>query len=263
MALLTLALLLSIALQGCAFTYSSDGLESSPEDLKNGDVCQDCTKIFELLVDMLSNADLQKKIMNDIESVCALLPGPTANLCKQEVEKMFPLAINFVTAILKPAEVCKLLGLCSSCDKEQMLSYFANEAIQAAVRSDNVKPSTECAFCTFLIKTLESLLPKERTESAVIKLLEEICHILPSSYRNQCETVIDKVTRTVLDAILEHATPEAICHLMHFCKGEESLLVDPCTLTTYRCRDIKTAVRCGTLFYCQKFAWKPLKYNTI
>lgn len=95
----------------------------------------------------------------------------------------------------KPAEVCKILGLCSSCDKEQMLSYFAQEALQAAVTSDNVsiwslerhiagrkknkqhcaellpfmclnqvKPSTECSFCTFLIKTLEGLLPKERTE---------------------------------------------------------------------------------------------------
>lgn len=98
----------------------------------------------------------------------------------------------------KPAEVCKILGLCSSCDKEQMLSYFAHEALQAAVTSDNVsiwslerhtvgkkkkqknkkhcaellpfmclnqvKPSTECSFCTFLIKTLEGLLPKERTE---------------------------------------------------------------------------------------------------
>lgn len=42
----------------------------------------------------------QKKIMNGIESVCALMHGPAANLCKQEVEKMFPLAINFVTSIL-------------------------------------------------------------------------------------------------------------------------------------------------------------------
>lgn len=263
MALLTFALLLSIALQGCALTYSSGGLESVPEELKTGDVCQDCTKIFELLVDMLSNADLQKKIMNGIESVCALMHGPAANLCKQEVEKMFPLAINFVTSILKPAEVCKVLGLCSSCDKEQMLSYFAHEALQAAVTSDNVKPSTECSFCTFLIKTLEGLLPKERTEEAVVKLLEEICHILPAAYRNQCETVIDKVSRTVLDAILAYATPQAICHLMHFCKGEETPLVDPCTLTTYRCRDVKTALKCGTLFYCHKFAWKPLNYNTI
>lgn len=67
---------------------------------------------------------------------------------------------------------------------------------------------------------------------------------------------------------------------------------DPCTLTTYRCRDVKTALKCGvskpllqwihpfsfqtlqyymrcishsvqTLFYCHKFAWKPLNYNTI
>lgn len=29
---------------------------------------------------------------------------------------------------------------------------------------NQVKPSTECSFCTFLIKTLEGLLPKERTE---------------------------------------------------------------------------------------------------
>lgn len=216
----------------------------------------------------------------------------------------------------KPAEVCKILGLCSSCDKEQMLSYFAQEALQAAVTSDNVsiwslerhiagrkkkqkhcaellpfmclnqvKPSTECSFCTFLIKTLEGLLPKERTEvkhgytahknstslcctqtlksnqttqlrvitarvffffflnsapllqEAVVKLLEEICHILPASYRNQCETVIDKVSRTVLDAILAYATPQAICHLMHFCKGEESLLVGQFVLPCFYCSD--------------------------
>lgn len=198
-----------------------------------------------------------------------------------------------------------------------MLSYFAQEALQAAVTSDNVsiwslerhiagrkekqnkkhcaellpfmclnqvKPSTECSFCTFLIKTLEGLLPKERTEvkhsytahknstslcctqtlksnqttqlrvitarfffnkktknknpapllqEAVVKLLEEICHILPASYRNQCETVIDKVSRTVLDAILAYATPQAICHLMHFCKGEESPLVGQFVLLAF------------------------------
>lgn len=145
---------------------------------------------------------------------------------------------------------------------------------------NQVKPSTECSFCTFLIKTLEGLLPKERTEvkhcysahenstslcctqtlksnqttaesnhcqfflnpapllqEAVVKLLEEICHILPASYRNQCETVIDKVSRTVLDAILAYATPQAICHLMHFCKGEESPLVGQFVLPCFYCSD--------------------------
>lgn len=42
----------------------------------------------------------QKKVMNGIESLCDHLPGPatTAKLCKEEVEKMLPVVINFITA---------------------------------------------------------------------------------------------------------------------------------------------------------------------
>ncbi|KAM6902658.1 surfactant protein Ba [Xenentodon cancila] len=266
MALLTLALLLSISLQGCALTETFDisGLKSVQEALNTGDICQDCTKIFELLADLLSNADLQKKMMDGIDSLCAHLPGPAAKVCKEEVDKMLPMAISFVTGVVKPAEICKMIGLCNSCgNHEKMLSYFVKEALQATVTVDNGRPTTQCSFCIFLFKTLEDLLPKERTEDAVIKLVEEICNILPSTYRSQCDAVIDKFGKTVLDAILGYATPEAICSLIHLCKGQEAPVVDPCTLTTYRCRDVKTALTCGTVFYCQKFAWKPVNYNTI
>ncbi|XP_061590229.1 prosaposin [Cololabis saira] len=266
MALLTLALILSISLQGCALTETFDirGLQSAQEALNTGDVCKDCTQIFELLIDLLSNTDLEKKIMDDIDSLCAHLPGPAAKVCKEEVDKMIPVAISFMTGVAKPAEICKIIGLCNSCgNHEKMLSYFIKEALQAAVTVDNGLPTKQCAFCIFLFKTLEDLLPKERTEGAVIKLVEEICHLLPSSYRAQCDAVVDKVGKTVLDAILGYATPQAICALIHMCKGQEALVVDPCTLTTYRCRDMKTAVTCGTLFYCRKFAWKSVNYNTI
>ncbi|XP_040914994.1 prosaposin isoform X2 [Toxotes jaculatrix] len=261
MAVLKFALFLSIGLQG----FDADGLQSVPDAMRaNGDVCQDCTHIVELLIDMISNADLQKKIMNGIESLCEHLPGPTAKICKDEVEKMLPLAINFLTGAAKPAEVCKIIGLCGSCDKqEKMLSYFVKEALQAALTSENGKPTTQCSFCIFLFKTLEDLLPKERTEAAVIKLLGEICHILPASSRGQCEAIIAKFSKPVLDAILSYATPQAICALIRMCKGQEAAIVDPCTLTTYRCRDIKTALSCGTMFYCQKFVWKPLNYDTL
>ncbi|KAM7369062.1 hypothetical protein PAMP_013361 [Pampus punctatissimus] len=174
-----------------------------------GDICQDCIKIFELLADLLSNAELQKKIMDGIENLCDHLPGPSgaAKICKEE----------------KPADICKFIGLCGSCDKQKMLSYFVNEALQVAMTNQNTIPANQCSFCIFLVKTLESLLPKERTESAVIQVLKEICHIVPSSYRAQCESIID-----------------------------------PCTLTRYRCSDFQTALKCGTVFYCQRFAWKPL-----
>ncbi|XP_047228891.1 prosaposin [Girardinichthys multiradiatus] len=263
MATLILPLILLVGLQGYALTatYDINGLESLPDE--TGDICQDCTQIFTLLVDMLSNADLQKKIMGRIDALCAHLPGPAAKLCKEEVDKMLPLAITFVTGVVKPAEICKLIGLCGSGEeRDKMLSYFVNEVIQAAVSSGNGDPATHCSFCIFLFKTLEELLPKERTEEVVIKLLEEICLILPRTYRDQCEGIIGKFSKTVLDAILGYATPEAICALIHQCKGQEAV-ADPCTLTTYRCRDVSTALKCGTVFYCQKFAWKSQSYNTI
>ncbi|CAJ1070483.1 prosaposin [Xyrichtys novacula] len=198
-----------------------------------------------------------------IDTMCDHLPGPpgTAKLCKDEVQKVLPVALNFITAVVKPADVCKTLGLCGSSDMQKILHGIVKEALQAA--EENATPSKQCSFCIFLIKTLEEMLPKKRTEDAVIKLLEEICQILPSIYRDQCVTVVSKFTKTVLDAILSYATPQAICALIRLCDGQEAPFVDPCTLTEHRCQDFKTALQCGTVFYCQKFAWKLRDSNMI
>lgn len=267
MASLPLALLLFIGLQICDRIVAVDvnGLQlDSADSTENGDTCKDCTKIFELVADLLSSQELQKKIVNDLEGLCKHLPGPisTQTLCKEEVEKMLPVAIHFITSVIKPAEICKMLGLCHSCDKQQkMLSYFVKEALDTAVANDNSPQTNVCSFCLFLMKTLEGLLPKQRTEDAVIHLLEDFCHVLPALYQKQCEEVIGKFSKTILDAILSYATPHSICVLLHMCKTQEATALDPCAIEAYRCRDFSTAVRCGTLFYCQKFAWKPLNNN--
>ncbi|KAJ4926073.1 hypothetical protein JOQ06_008257 [Pogonophryne albipinna] len=267
MAMLKIALLLAVCLEGCALASALqvDGVQSVPDDQRaTGDVCQDCTKIIELLADMISNADLQKKVMDGIEHVCDLLPGPatTAKFCKDEVEKLLPVALNFIVGFVKPADVCNAIGLCGSSDEqEKMRSFLVKELLQLALTNENVQPTVTCPFCLLLIKTLEEMLPKDRTEDAVIKLLGEICHILPSKFRHQCEDIVGKFSKTVLDAIVSQATPQTICTLLHMCGGQEAPVVDPCTLATYRCRDMETAFKCGTVFYCQKFAWN--RYNTL
>lgn len=37
--------------------------------------------------------------MGGIDALCAHLPGPAAKICKDEVDKMLPLAITFVTGV--------------------------------------------------------------------------------------------------------------------------------------------------------------------
>lgn len=36
--------------------------------------------------------------MHGLENLCSYLPGKSAAICKAELEKMFPLAITFLTA---------------------------------------------------------------------------------------------------------------------------------------------------------------------
>lgn len=80
-------------------------------------------------------------------------------------------------------------------------------------------------WCTLTLLSLSSILHPALLQSAVIQLLEEICHIVPSAYRAQCESIIGKFSKTVLDAILSYATPQAICALIHLCKGQEAPIV--------------------------------------
>ncbi|XP_061887919.1 prosaposin-like [Entelurus aequoreus] len=267
---ITFALFLLAGLQGCALTFNGDGFQDTQDTaLVAGSPCDDCTQIVNLLVDLLSNADLQRKITEGIGNLCNHLPGKASviELCKQEVDKILPMAISFITVVAKPQDMCRIIGLCGSNDKQEMLSYSVSEALQAAaVTGDDAsgaRPTTSCAFCISFIKTLDSLLPKDRTEEAIVKLLEDICRILPKSYRGQCEMVIGRFGKTVMDAILSYATPQAICALMRLCQSQEGPLIDPCTVPTYRCRDLPTSLKCGTLFYCQTFVWKPLSSNTM
>ncbi|XP_029921485.1 surfactant protein Ba [Myripristis murdjan] len=275
MASLKLAVFFFLGLQSSAPTlvFNVEGLQKVPDALSaTGDCCQDCTQIFQLLVDLFSNADFQRKVTDEIESLCEHLPGPkSVKMCRDEVEKMLPVAITLLTGAIKPRQVCKILRLCDSHfdDKQQkLLIRYVEDGLRAAAARQQVGPTSQCSFCIFLIKTLESLLPKERTESAVVELLEEVCVILPSSYRDECQAVIDRFGKTLLDALMRYVTPEAVCALIHLCKGQEAPLMekavqDPCSLRNYVCRDFRTALRCRTVAFCQRFDWKSPSYIAL
>lgn len=72
---------------------------------------------------------------------------------------------------------------------------------------------------------LFSILHPGLMQEAVIKLLKDICLILPARYRSQCDALIGKFSKTVLDAILSFASPQVVCDIIHMCKEEEGPFV--------------------------------------
>ncbi|KAL0965595.1 hypothetical protein UPYG_G00283350 [Umbra pygmaea] len=212
-----------IAYQNTAFArvVVSEETQNDWDKLKIGDSCQDCIHIIELFTDLLSNTDVQTKIKNELDKLCDLIPGPTApKLCREEVDKMLPLAITFLTGMANPDQVCSMLGLCESQSYNQvphLLNNHIQEGVKAALTMTKVQFTPQCTFCIYLITSLESMLPKVRTELEVIDLLGKVCVILPPSYREQCENLIEKYGKMLMDMLLSYASPKAICKLIQAC----------------------------------------------
>ena len=60
------------------------------------------------------------------------------------------------------------------------------------------------------------------SQMAVIDLLGKVCGILPMSYRKQCENLIEKYGKMLMDMLLTYATPEVICTLVEACHGMDT-----------------------------------------
>ncbi|CAL1569499.1 unnamed protein product [Knipowitschia caucasica] len=252
---LTLLLLISLQTLGTS-TESVVAVDRSLWDSnRTGDTCKDCTHTLELVADLFSQKELQEKLVKGVQVLCERIPASRSAviLCKEEVKRVIPAVIDFLTHGTKPAETCQKLGLCQTFDA-RLFGDFVKDALDTAAILNDPRRNA-CSFCLFLMRTLEGLLPKQRTEDAVVRLLEDICHILPSSQQQQCEDVVGKFSKTVIDAILSYATPRSICELLRLCRSYEETL-DPCSEEAFRCRDFGSALRCGTVFYCQRFAWK-------
>ncbi|XP_062334319.1 prosaposin isoform X2 [Osmerus eperlanus] len=324
MAFFTITLLVFIAHQSSALArvIDAEGNRNVWDNLTTGDTCQDCTQIFELLLDMFSNRDLQEKIKESLEELCERLPGPGASkICKNQIDKNLPMAIAFLTSTVKPGQVCNMLGLCgtqSDISQQNLLISHIREAMRAAMIVSEVQSTQvlECTFCIYIVKTVERLLPKERTESAVIDLLGRVCGILPASVKDQCEGLIEKYesglvsdcescvilavlsrlnlgsnateiqTSSYLSSVCQlhpnilpkcdsftkyhgeqlkgflgkKGPPLDVCGKVGLCggmggpAGQEG---NPCTVgSSYTCRDLKTALECGTVPFCQEHIWE-------
>ena len=61
-------------------------------------------------------------------------------------------------------------------------------------------------------------------QAAVVDVLLAGCGLLPASYTDKCEALVDSFVKTVLDTLLSHITPKTICSLVQLCSVQERAL---------------------------------------
>uniref|UniRef100_A0A8C9XXC4 Saposin B-type domain-containing protein n=1 Tax=Sander lucioperca TaxID=283035 RepID=A0A8C9XXC4_SANLU len=73
-----------------------------------------------------------------------------------------------------------------------------------------------CTLCLYIIKKLETLLPKNMTE-----IMGEVCDLVPESYKDRCDDFVDKYGVQIVEFLLSSAAPHTICSLLHLCLFKE------------------------------------------
>lgn len=58
-------------------------------------------------------------------------------------------------------------------------------------------------------------------QDALIKLMGEVCDLMPESYKDQCDDFIAKYGTEIVEFLLSSAAPHTICTLLHLCLFEE------------------------------------------
>ncbi|XP_031441187.1 prosaposin-like [Clupea harengus] len=240
----------------------AENLNDVPEHLPTAtiDTCKTCTEIFDNLKDLIADAGVQGMIKQDLELYCEMLGG-SANICKQMLDKNLPMIFSIFDKTLKPGVICSALGLCVVEVENELQGLMAK--LETAFKSQDlgVQSNLQCKFCVYLIELLEKLLPKEKTETAIAHMLERVCNMVPSAYRDQCEAFIEQYSKKLIELLLEESPPHTICTLIHLCKGMETPITGyhmsgyACTASSYRCQNLLTAVECGAVEFCQKYVW--------
>uniref|UniRef100_UPI0037E989FD surfactant protein Bb n=1 Tax=Semicossyphus pulcher TaxID=241346 RepID=UPI0037E989FD len=192
------------------------------------DVCAECSQIIHLSANMISSRDTKETVYETLHALCQRLPGEQASECDSQVKTFLPKLLQQTPGHLKPGQTCMAFGLCAAPKEEEQrkIPHHATDedisslALGTAANTNDVFGPV-CSLCVLVIKKLETLLPENMTEDALMKLMEEVCDLIPQSYKDECDDFVDKYGAQIVEFLLSSAAPHTICTLLHLCMFQE------------------------------------------
>ncbi|XP_051897197.1 prosaposin-like isoform X2 [Pristis pectinata] len=222
------------AVQHCFQTKWSEPKEAA-------DLCEMCKNFVGEIATMVKDKAVQDAVKGALHKGCSLIPVKSfKDQCNEYVDAYLPLAFQFIENELKPKVVCSALRLCKSLQqfpKQEVLSNaipedepnLANHPLSRLYPASQIpqqegfsKDMPQCELCLFIVKELVSLLPEEKTESAIVHMLDEICSRLPESYSDECQAFVQKYGRKVIEMLFEEIAPHTVCLTLHLCYTKDA-----------------------------------------
>ncbi|XP_038830900.1 prosaposin-like isoform X1 [Salvelinus namaycush] len=222
---------------GLLYPQAQDNTKQEPAAAQEtGDVCEDCVKfITDTQEEAKRNSTFVNALIEQIQDQCDMLGPGISDLCKQYVSQYAPLIVQQLMSMeQQPKDICAVAGFCSADVKSSvpMMKLVAAKTIPAvklfpATKMEAVKPaknmvrardSPQCALCEFMMKEMESMLEDEKMEQDVVRAVEKVCSVLPSSLSVQCKDLIEAYGQAIIELLVQEADPKTICTVLGLCK---------------------------------------------
>ncbi|XP_020506357.2 surfactant protein Bb [Labrus bergylta] len=219
---------LALSLSSGDSRFILDSVSLLPQKYLSLDICSECSQVVQLSANMISSRDTKETVYEALHALCRRLPGEQASECESQVKTYLPKVLQQTPGHLKPAQTCAVFGLCVAHKEEEQLKlpHQAADQHQPSPVLESAANTHElfgpvCSLCVMVIKKLETLLPENVTEDALMKLMEEVCDLIPQSYKDECDDFVDKYGTEIVEFLLSSAAPHTICTLLHLCMFNE------------------------------------------
>ncbi|XP_033111182.1 uncharacterized protein LOC117112217 [Anneissia japonica] len=160
--------------------------------------CVLCEFVMKELESLLTKNSTEQEILDALDKVCSLLPTSIQDDCNNFIATYGPLIFELLKS-MPPDAICAALQLCGA--------------------NDQMKLSTSggCLICEFILKELDNYLKKNSTEEEIIKALEQVCNMLPSTISADCVVFVHKYGDAIIELLLLELDPSAICTALTLC----------------------------------------------
>jgi len=258
--------------------------------------CDICKLMVGKIDEALEDEKTEGEVMDYAEDACNILPQEYSDQCKAAIEMYGPQIIKMLEAQLDPNTVCNSIGLCaqlkewrlpSTCDQPKqvgmcralMPSFFFNTKTNKCEyfgyggcggNSNRFDSEEECqakcikAFglnkcddCKLAVIYIKSYLEDPSNEKTLVEALDEVCDNVPSSFRMECEDMVDTYGTELLKYAETLLDPNFVCEKLELCatKPRKQMLVgaNPCTYgPSHWCANHNNAKSCKAVDYCLK-----------
>lgn len=231
-------------------------VENSVSQVESFSLCDTCTIIVEELTSLLESNKTEEEMVYALERVCFVLPKTLQDQCKDFVDIYGKPIIDMLLEETNPKQVCVVLKCCTN----NVLPAGKNleKPILEKIVSKQLQTGDICDVCKMVVAYADKELAKNATTAEIKEILEKVCHILPESFKEQCDNFLEQYLTMLIEILTQMMDPSLVCTDLGVCSASTQPLLgsEMCVWgPSYWCKNIETASQCNAVEHCRRHVW--------